>query len=125
MKPTLHIKRAYEKPLKKDGYRVLVDRLWPRGVSKKEAVLDEWVKELAPSAQLRKWFDHDPERWKEFQEKYRAELKRNKALSDFVKQHQDQKTITLVYGAKDTRHTHALILQEYLEKQYTSSLKAS
>lgn len=118
MKPTIRIKRAYEPPQKKDGCRVLVDRLWPRGVKKDDAALDEWVKDLAPSAQLRKWFGHDPERWAEFQKKYKAELKQNEAVNEFVETHQDKKLITLVYGAKDTDHNHAVVLQKYLEGKF-------
>jgi len=118
MKPELLIKRAYERPEKKDGYRVLVDRLWPRGVKKEEAAIDDWQKELAPSTALRKWFGHDPERWNEFQKKYRAELKNNEAVPSFVEAHADRKKITLVYGAKDTEHTHALVLQQYLQAQF-------
>lgn len=118
MKPTITIKRVYETPLKKDGYRILVDRLWPRGVTKEEANIDDWAKPLAPTVQLRKWFGHDPERWEEFQKRYRAELKKNKAIDQFIEQHYDEKHITLVYGAKDTKHTHALVLQEYLEQAF-------
>lgn len=121
MKPVIQIKRAYEKPLKKDGYRILVDRLWPRGIKKGEAVLDEWAKDLAPSVSLRKWFGHDPDLWEPFQEKYKAELTKNKIMDEFVEQHEDKKKITLVYGAKDTEHNHAIVLQEYLKKQYESS----
>lgn len=118
MKPTIRIKRAYEKPLGEDGYRVLVDRLWPRGLAKEEASLDEWAKELAPSVQLRKWYGHAPHLWKDFQEQYRSELKCNMAVQAFIEAHEDKKLITLVYGAKDTEHTHALVLQHYLEEQY-------
>jgi len=120
MKPTIHIKRAYEKPLKKDGYRVLVDRLWPRGVEKEEAALDEWAKELAPSVHLRKWWGHDPEMWIEFQKQYNVELRRNKAVDAFIEDHCDKKIITLVYGAKDIEHNHAIVLQAYLKQQYES-----
>src|SRR5690606_21219845 len=120
MSPTIKVKRVYEKPLKKDGYRVLVDRLWPRGVKKEEAVLHEWAKELAPSAGLRVWYGHEPELWPQFQKLYAAELKKNKTIEEFAEQHQDEKTITLVYGAKDTEHTHALVLQHYLQRLYAS-----
>lgn len=114
MKSVIKIKRAYEKPEKKDGYRILVDRLWPRGVSKDEAALDEWAKDIAPSPELRKWFGHDPHLWAEFQKRYRAELKKNDHIGSFIEQHEDKKVITLVYGAKDTAHTHAIVLQQYL-----------
>lgn len=118
MKPTINIRRVYEKPLKKDGYRVLVDRLWPRGLETEAGALDEWAKGLAPSVHLRKWFGHDPDLWLEFQKKYRAELKRNKAVQIFLETHQSKKVITLVYGAKDTEHNHAIVLQQYLQQQY-------
>lgn len=118
MKPTIKIKRVYEKPLKKDGYRILVDRLWPRGITTEEAALDEWGKDLAPSVHLRKWFGHDPSLWTDFQKQYRSELKRNKAVEAFVENHEDKKIITLVYGAKDTEHTHAIVLQQYLDERY-------
>jgi uncharacterized protein YeaO (DUF488 family) len=121
MKPTIKIKRAYEKPLKKDGYRVLVDRLWPRGIEKEDAALDEWAKDLAPSSSLRKWFGHDPYLWVPFQKQYKAELVRNKAVDVFIEQHQDKKVITLIYGSKDIEHNHAIVLKEYLKKRYESS----
>lgn len=121
MKPVIQVKRAYEKPLKKDGYRVLVDRLWPRGVEKEEAALDEWAKDLAPSVQLRTWWGHDPTMWTEFQKQYKTELKHNKAVVAFVENHEDKQVITLVYAAKDTEHNHALVLQDYLKNQYESS----
>ncbi len=106
--------------LKKDVYLVLLDRLWPRGLEKEAAAFDEWAKDLAPTTALRKWFGHDPDLWTEFQKRYKAELKKNEAVPAFVERHEDKKVITLVYGAKDTEHTHALVLQQYLEQQYTS-----
>lgn len=118
MTTTIKIKRAYETPLPGDGYRVLADRLWPRGVKKEDAGIDEWAKELAPSTALRKWFNHDPERWHEFQMKYRQELKENEAVPEFMEKNKDRKTITIVYGAKDTEHTHALVLQKYLQQHF-------
>jgi uncharacterized protein YeaO (DUF488 family) len=110
----IRIKRAYEAPQKADGYRVLVDRLWPRGVSKAALRLDAWEKEVAPSPALRKWFGHDPERWAEFKKRYRAELRSRKPELSALKKR--AKRITLVYGAKDPAHNHALVLQEALEK---------
>jgi uncharacterized protein YeaO (DUF488 family) len=98
------------------GYHALVDRLWPRGVSKDEADLDGHWKDLAPSDDLRKWFDHDPDKWAEFRKKYMSELSENKKT---VKEHLgevSQKNLVLLYGAKDKDHTHALVLKEYLEK---------
>ncbi len=118
MQPLIKIKRAYEQPTQQDGYRVLVDRLWPRGLTKEAAALDEWAKALAPSAVLRKWFGHDPELWPDFQKQYLAELSANTALPVFIEQHRNRKVLTLVYGAKDALHNQAIVLQQYLEKQY-------
>jgi len=118
MKPTIRIKRVYEEKHRADGYRVLVDRLWPRGIRKEAAALDEWAKELAPSAQLRQWFGHDPGLWPEFRKRYRAELAQNEAVAAFTEHHRNKRTITLLYGAKDTEHNHAIVLQKYLEQQF-------
>lgn len=114
-------KRVYDKPLKADGYRILVDRLWPRGLTKEEAAIDEWAKELAPTTDLRNWFDHDPYRWEEFQKKYKAELKKNIVLDDFLERCRTRKHITLVYATKYDKLTHALVLQELLENKYHAS----
>ncbi|HUO50425.1 MAG TPA: DUF488 domain-containing protein [Candidatus Paceibacterota bacterium] len=112
----IKLKRAYEKPQKNDGMRILVDRVWPRGVSKETLKLHAWMKEIAPSTQLRKWFGHDPEKWAEFKKKYRAELKSQakeiKELRALSKAH----TITLVYGAKDEAHNQAVVLKEILSR---------
>lgn len=108
------IKRAYEKPEASDGRRVLVDRLWPRGVSKAHAKLDAWEKDIAPSDALRKWFNHDPERWLEFKKRYKVELRSSKQqLATLAK---SAKRVTLVYGAKDSLHNHARVLKEILER---------
>lgn len=117
MKPVIKIKRVYDKPQQKDGYRILVDRLWPRGLAKKEAAIDEWTKLLAPTTDLRKWFGHDPARWTEFQKKYQAELKKNENVKPFIEQHKDKKLITLLYAAKDEEHNQAVVLQKFLEEQ--------
>ena len=117
--PIIKIKRVYDRPLNRDGYRILVDRLWPRGVTKKEAAIDEWAKELAPSKSLRNWFDHDPYYWVEFQKKYKAELKQSKIISDFLEHHKDKKVITLIYSTKYDKLTHALVLREYLENMFS------
>ncbi|RUU53473.1 DUF488 domain-containing protein [Mesorhizobium sp. M2C.T.Ca.TU.002.02.1.1] len=109
------VKRVYETPAKADGQRVLVDRLWPRGVSKKDAELTLWLKEIAPSDELRKWFGHEPERWPEFQKRYRAELDAN---GDAVAELRDllrEGKVTLLYGAHDEAHNNAVALAEYLE----------
>jgi uncharacterized protein YeaO (DUF488 family) len=114
----LLLKRAYEPAGKEDGTRVLVDLLWPRGVSKEKAKIDIWAKDVTPTPKLRTWFGHKPERWKEFSKKYKEELKGKKpelkALMQEIKKLGPK--ATLVYGAKDTKHTHALILKEALEK---------
>lgn len=110
------IKRAYEKAQKGDGTRVLVDRLWPRGVTKTALKLDDWNKALAPSTELRKWFGHNPKRWSEFKKRYKAELREKKPALAALKDKAKGKTLTLVYAAKDTEHTHALVLQEVLSR---------
>jgi uncharacterized protein YeaO (DUF488 family) len=107
------LKRAYEEPSNADGFRVLVDRLWPRGKKKSDLRLDAWVKEIAPSTELRKWFDHDPKRWIEFCKGYRAELKApgiRKAIADRVLAAKKYAAITLIYAAKDTEHNEAVVL---------------
>lgn len=106
----------YEPAQRSDGYRVLVDRLWPRGLSKDKAAVDLWMKEVAPSAELRTWFGHKPERFAEFSKKYRVELKTNPAVEQLRALAREHKTVTLLYGARDTEHNHALVLAEYLQK---------
>jgi uncharacterized protein YeaO (DUF488 family) len=112
----IHIKRIYEPPAKTDGYRILVDHLWPRGLSKTEVHIDKWLKDIAPSADLRKWFGHKTDKWKEFTSRYQAELKNNPAMDELQKDISAHKTVTLLYAAKDEEHNHALALQQYLEK---------
>ncbi len=111
------IKRAYQSYDNKDGFRVLVDRLWPRGVSKEKLQLDLWMKEIAPSTELRKWFGHDPERWNEFKKRYLDELNEKKEL---IKQlntmEKIHNTVTLVYSAKDEKHNNAIVLMDLLNK---------
>ncbi len=110
----IKIKRAYEQPDKEDGLRILIDRLWPRGVSKEEAKADLWLKEIAPSTELRKWFGHDPAKWTEFQKRYSKELDANLELVNTIKGFAKKGTVTLVYGAKDEDHNDAIVLREYL-----------
>ena len=110
----LKLKRAYDAPAKNDGLRILVDRLWPRGISKEELKLDEWDKDVAPSTALRKWFGHDPERWAEFKKRYHAELDANPAEVQKLKRLAARKIVTLVYGAKDDVHNHAIALKEFV-----------
>src|SRR6185312_7986656 len=98
---TIQLKRVYEKPSRKDGLRILVDRLWPRGLTKERAAINLWLKDVAPSTELRKWFGHDPTRWKQFQIRYRKELREKKeALQDLRRQTKGH-TVTLAYGARD------------------------
>jgi uncharacterized protein YeaO (DUF488 family) len=108
-------KRAYEPPLSGDGTRVLVDRLWPRGLRKDDIVLDFWAKDLAPSISLRKWFNHRPERFLEFKRRYYDELEGNPALSDLICRISKPK-VTLLYAAKDPNINHAVVLSEFLKK---------
>ena len=112
----IKIKRVYEQPDKKDGERILVDRLWPRGLTKEKASVDLWLKEIAPSTELRKWFDHDPEKWKNFRGRYETEIRHNDDLIKVLKQKARKGTITLIYGARDEKHNEALVLKQFLEK---------
>jgi uncharacterized protein YeaO (DUF488 family) len=112
---TILLKRAYELPDPSDGFRILVDRLWPRGVSKNSAHIDLWLKDIAPSTTLRKWFDHDPLKWTEFRDRYFQELRSNPEAVEALTEHVRHGVVTLVYGAKDKAHNDALALKEYLE----------
>jgi len=112
----IRLKRAYDKPAKSDGYRVMVDRIWPRGVSKDKADLDEWMKNIAPSTKLRKWFGHDRERWQEFKKRYFEELDAHSEDIDSLRKKAEQGRLTLVFGAKDEEHNNAVALKEYLER---------
>ncbi|TPF93039.1 hypothetical protein BG22_08190 [Bifidobacterium sp. UTBIF-78] len=110
------IKRIYDEPSPQDGYRILVDRLWPRGVSKERAALDLWMKAIAPSPELRRWFGHDPERFDEFAEQYRRELDANtEAVDELERVCLEHDAVTLLYAAKDPIVNHAAVLREYLE----------
>ncbi len=113
----IDLKRAYDAPAEADGLRVLVDRVWPRGVSKEKANLDDWVREVAPSSELRKWFGHDPEKWPEFRTRYFRELDEKKELIDSLLQKIRQGRVTLVFGARDEIHNNAVALKEYLQKR--------
>lgn len=108
----IRIKRVYEEPAKEDGIRILVDRLWPRGLTKQRACLDLWLRDIAPSTELRKWFNHDPEKWTEFGVRYRKELESNNEPVKILKEQLKKGTVTLVYGAKDEAHNEALVLKE-------------
>jgi uncharacterized protein YeaO (DUF488 family) len=111
----IQLKRVYEKPSRKDGLRVLVDRLWPRGLTKERAAVDLWLKDVAPSTELRQWFGHDPARWKEFQSRYRMELKEKKDALTLLKQKGKDHTLTLLFGARDKEHNEALVLKKILD----------
>ena len=111
------VKRVYEPVAKSDGFRVLVDRIWPRGLSKADAHLDLWLREISPSTALRKWFNHDPVRWTEFQRRYRAELKAKGALLSVITEQAKASPVTLLYSAKDEQHNQAVALQNFLLMQ--------
>lgn len=115
----IEIKRAYEPPAAEDGQRVLVDRLWPRGISKARIQIDAWIRDVAPSTELRKWFNHDPARWEEFQRRYREELQapERAALLDDLATRARERPVTLLYGARDTEHNEAVVLRDLLQQQ--------
>jgi uncharacterized protein YeaO (DUF488 family) len=114
----IKLKRIYEKPEQADGKRVLIDRLWPRGLSKEKAHIDEWLKEIAPSDALRRWYGHKPEKWEEFRKRYRAELSKAplKELVGKLRKEASRSTVTLLFAAKDSEHSNAAVLKEVLEK---------
>jgi uncharacterized protein YeaO (DUF488 family) len=113
----IQIKRVYDSPAKDEGFRILVDRLWPRGMTKEKAKVDLWLKEIAPSDDLRQWFAHDPKKWQEFKSKYAAELKNKQELLAKIKQIEKEKgTVTLLYSAKETEHNNAVALSDILGK---------
>lgn len=111
---TIRIKRAYDPASAEDGFRILVDRLWPRGLTKEKAAVDLWLKEIAPSTELRKWFDHDATKWEQFKSKYSKELSENPANLEIIRDHLKKQSITLLYAARDTAHNEAILLQEIL-----------
>ncbi len=111
------IKRVYEPAANTDGYRILIDRLWPRGLSKERARVDKWLKEVAPSTELRKWFNHEPEKWEAFREKYYAELSGSPTFTELQEDIHRHKTVTLLYGARDEQHNDAVALEQFLKEQ--------
>ncbi|PID02124.1 hypothetical protein CSV67_10785 [Sporosarcina sp. P2] len=118
----VQIKRVYEEAERADGLRVLVDRVWPRGVSKQDAQVDEWLKEVGPSTELRQWFNHDPGKFDDFKKKYKEELKNNEAQQEELEKLKNwtreyKKNITLVFGAKDEKNNQAVVLKEILDHQ--------
>lgn len=118
---SVRIKRIYDDPSPDDGTRVLVDRLWPRGVSKEEAKLDRWLQEIAPSEELREWFDHDPDKWPAFERGYRAELARKDDLVDELRELATVGTVTLLYAASDREHNNAVVLKDVVQQAINES----
>jgi uncharacterized protein YeaO (DUF488 family) len=112
----IRIKRVYDQPDKADGTRILVDRLWPRGLTKEKARVDLWLKEIAPSTELRKWFHHDSGKWEELKARYQAELEENDEQVALLKSEIEKGPVTLVYGAKDKEHNQAVVLKEFLSR---------
>lgn len=112
----IQLKRAYEPPSKTDGLRILVERLWPRGLSKEKAAVDLWLRDIAPSTELRKWFGHTPEKWPEFRKRYRAELKAKGDLITLLRHRTQEGPVTFVYAAHDEQHNSAVVLREFLER---------
>jgi uncharacterized protein YeaO (DUF488 family) len=113
----VQVKRIYEPPARSDGFRVLVDRQWPRGVAKERAALDLWMKEIAPSAELRRWFGHDPKRWREFHARYRGELRGHVPELAELRARARKGTVTLLFAARDVDHNEAVVLKEVLAKR--------
>ncbi|MHA3775486.1 DUF488 domain-containing protein [Verrucomicrobiota bacterium sgz303538] len=111
----LLLKRAYDPPAQSDGERILIDRIWPRGVSKENASIDLWLKEIAPSTELRRWYGHKPERWQEFRHRYYSELEQRPEVVAQLRQELRKGPVTLVFGAKDVEHSNAEALREYLQ----------
>lgn len=119
MSTRIWLRRAYDRPTRNDGVRILVDRVWPRGVSKEDLRIEAWERDLAPSTELRRWFGHDPHRWAEFRHRYRTELDSDDVTEDLDRLVERIRSgrITLVYGAKDTEHNQAVVLREVLEER--------
>ena len=113
----IKLKRAYEKPSRQDGLRILVERLWPRGLTKAAAKIDLWLRDVAPSAELRTWYKHDPARWVEFQRRYRKELQQAGDILKLLAQRTDEGPVTFVYAASDTERNSAVVLKQYLETE--------
>lgn len=116
MATTIHTRRVYESKSEEDGFRVLIDRLWPRGVTKEAAAVDIWAKEIAPSTDLRNWFDHDPAKFEEFSARYRAELASHDDTIRDLLRHAGDGPLTLVFAASDEQHNHAIVLAAYLRE---------
>jgi uncharacterized protein YeaO (DUF488 family) len=119
----LRLKRAYEPAETSDGRRILVDRLWPRGLSKKRVAIDEWMKELSPSPELRRWFDHDPKKWQEFKRRYAAELEAHPDAWKPMLTKARRGRVTLLYSAHDVEHNNAVVLRDFLDRRLESKTK--
>ena len=117
----IKVKRIYESPTREpgDGKRVLIDRLWPRGLRKDQVVVDEWMKDIAPSSELRRWFGHDPVKWEEFRKRYRQELNAKEALLDELRKDARSRGLTILYSAKEQEHNNAVALKEFLSETQT------
>lgn len=118
MTKDVQIKRVYEAPDKNDGIRVLIDRLWPRGLKREDAALDAWMKDAAPTNELRKWFNHDPEKWAEFQRRYEAELRANEEAVRAISEKAGKSRLTLLYSAHDEKHNNAVVLARLIRKMH-------
>jgi uncharacterized protein YeaO (DUF488 family) len=117
VKTIIRLKRVYEEPSKEDGFRILVERLWPRGLTKERVAVDLWLKDIAPSPELRAWFGHDPTKWEQFYKRYWAELERKQDLINLLKQKNKEGTVTFVYAAQNEKHNSAVVLKAFLEDQ--------
>lgn len=121
MSTRVWLRRAYETPTHNDGRRVLIDRMWPRGIAKTDADIDDWLRELAPSDELRRWFGHDPERWTEFEQRYRAELDDHDELVERLVDWTRRGRVTLVFAARDEVHNNAVVLRKVVEERRAAS----
>jgi uncharacterized protein YeaO (DUF488 family) len=117
----LHLKRVYDSPARTDGQRILVERLWPRGLTKAKAAIDLWLKDVAPSPELRQWFAHDPAKWEQFKRRYWKELEAHPEAVELIRKAARKGTVTLVYAARDEEHNGALALQEFLAPSRSKS----
>jgi uncharacterized protein YeaO (DUF488 family) len=117
------LKRVYDPVSADDGKRVLIDRLWPRGLTKEEAHIDEWMKEIAPSTNLRTWFSHDPAKWQEFRKRYRKELQDHAPVLEKLRKEAEKSTVTIVFASRDVEHANAVVLKELLEESGRKSSK--
>lgn len=111
----IRLKRVYEEPSESDGTRILIDRLWPRGLTKEKAKVDVWLKEIAPTTELRKWFNHEPSKWPEFKKRYKTEISNNPEAISALKKHLASGKATILYGAKDEEHNDAVVIKQFFD----------